>query len=58
MGTLDENGDIVFDRTSVLKRCQTDFKNLFNKAKACEGPNFDEQFYNDVKKFKTDLEEH
>ena len=53
---IDENDFICHDKTSVLRRWQNDFKNLYDKAKSCEGNDFDETFYYEVLKYKETLE--
>ncbi|KAH3850250.1 hypothetical protein DPMN_092657 [Dreissena polymorpha] len=50
METFDEDGNIVTDNKIVLKIREREFQKLFDKAEACEGANFDEQFYKEVKK--------
>ena len=53
---IDENGHICHDKTSVLRRWQNGFKNLYDKAKSCEGNDFNKTFYYKVLKFKETLE--
>ncbi|KAH3735221.1 hypothetical protein DPMN_041683 [Dreissena polymorpha] len=57
METFAEDGNKVTDNKSVLKIWKREFQKLFDKAEACEGENFDKQFYEEVKKFKLELEQ-
>lgn len=58
MVVTDDNGNPVTDTNDVLKRWETEFQSLFNKAKASENANFDEQFYEEVLQFKRNIETH
>ncbi|KAH3717871.1 hypothetical protein DPMN_060667 [Dreissena polymorpha] len=57
METIDEDGNIVTDNKSFLQIWEREFQKLFDKAEAFEGANFDEQFYEEVKKFKLELQQ-
>ena len=52
----DDTGNIINDPEDVLNKWESEFKSLFDRLKATENSDFDEAFYEEVLKFKQDLE--
>ena len=58
MEVYDDAGNVTNDPQAVLNKWENEFKSLFDRLKASEHCNFDETFYEQVLKFKEDLEKH
>ena len=57
MEVYDEDGSISYSKENVLSKWESEFSQLFNKVKACENSNFDNDFYDEVLNFKNELEQ-
>ena len=58
MEVYDEYGNVTDDPQSVLSKWEHEFKTLLERIQTSEHSEFDETFYEQVLKFKQDLENH
>ena len=47
----------IIKKTWCISKQESEFPQLFNKVKACENSNFDNDFYDEVLNFKNELEQ-